>query len=125
MPRRWLSSCGGRPWAAGEAELTVWRLPGLIDPHVHLRDPGAAHTEDWDSGTAAALAGGITCVLDMPNNTPPISDQATLAAKEAAAAVRARCDYGIHFGAGQANSAEAARLAPRCTGLKLYLDATF
>ncbi len=105
--------------------MTNLRLPGLIDPHVHLRDPGATHKEDWDSGTAAALAGGFTCVLDMPNNTPPIVDEASLAAKEAAAATRARCDYGIHFGAGEHNAAEAARLAPRCTGLKLYLDATF
>ncbi len=105
--------------------MTTLRLPGLIDPHVHLRDPGAMHKEDWDSGTAAALAGGFTCVLDMPNNTPPIADEASLADKEAAAAARARCDYGLHFGAGESNAAEAARLAPRCTGLKLYLDATF
>jgi carbamoyl-phosphate synthase/aspartate carbamoyltransferase/dihydroorotase len=105
--------------------MTRLRLPGLIDPHVHLRDPGAVHKEDWASGTAAALAGGITCVLDMPNNTPPTTTEAALAGKEAAAASRARCDYGIHFGAGGDNAAEAARLAPRCTGLKLYLDATF
>ena len=105
--------------------MTTLRLPGLIDPHVHLRDPGATHKEDWDSGTAAALAGGFTCVLDMPNNTPPMTDEPTLAAKEAAAAARARCDYGLHFGAGAGNAPEAARLAPRCTGLKLYLDATF
>lgn len=105
--------------------MTTVRLPGLIDPHVHLRDPGATHKEDWDSGTAAALAGGFTCVLDMPNNTPPITTSATLAAKETAAAARARCDYGIHFGAGADNAPEAAGLAPRCAGLKLYLDATF
>jgi carbamoyl-phosphate synthase/aspartate carbamoyltransferase/dihydroorotase len=105
--------------------LTTLRLPGLIDPHVHLRDPGATHKEDWDSGTAAALAGGFTCVLDMPNNTPPIVDEASLAAKEEAAAARARCDFGLHFGAGIDNAAAAAQLAPRATGLKLYLDATF
>ena len=40
-------------------------LPGLIDPHVHLREPGATHKEDWDSGTSAALAGGFTTVLAM------------------------------------------------------------
>ena len=105
--------------------MTTLRLPGLIDPHVHLRDPGAVHKEDWDSGTAAALAGGFTCVLDMPNNTPPMVDESSLVAKEAAAAARARCDYGLHFGAGEHNAAEAARLSARCTGLKLYLDATF
>ena len=45
------------------------RLPGLIDPHVHMREPGAAHKEDWDSGTQAALAGGFTTLLAMPNTT--------------------------------------------------------
>ncbi len=54
------------------------RLPGLIDPHVHLREPGATHKEDWDSGTAAALAGGFTLVLAMPNTQPPVTDAASL-----------------------------------------------
>ena len=50
------------------------RLPGLIDVHVHLREPGATHKEDFASGTAAALAGGLTMVLAMPNTNPPIVD---------------------------------------------------
>ena len=54
------------------------KLPGLIDPHVHLREPGATHKEDWDTGTSAALAGGVTMVLAMPNTKPPIFDAATL-----------------------------------------------
>ncbi len=54
------------------------KLPGLIDPHVHMREPGATHKEDWDSGTSAALAGGVTMVLAMPNTKPPIFDAATL-----------------------------------------------
>ena len=45
----------------------IVRLPGLIDVHVHLRDPGAVHKEDFSSGTAAALAGGVTMVCAMPN----------------------------------------------------------
>ena len=52
----------------------VVRMPGLIDVHVHLREPGATHKEDFASGTAAALAGGITMVLAMPNTSPPIVD---------------------------------------------------
>jgi dihydroorotase-like cyclic amidohydrolase len=47
--------------------LAMIRLPGLIDPHVHLRDPGDPHKEDFDSGTAAALAGGFMTVRAMPN----------------------------------------------------------
>lgn len=105
--------------------MSLLRLPGLIDPHVHLRDPGATHKEDWESGTAAALAGGFTCVLDMPNNTPPITDAATLAAKRAAARARARCDYGIYLGASVENIETVAALAPKVAGLKMYLDQTF
>ena len=105
--------------------MTILKLPGLIDPHVHLREPGATHKEDWDTGTAAALAGGFTCVLDMPNNTPPVTDALTLALKQQAARERARCDYGIHLGAGADNIETAATLAPQVTGLKMYLDQTF
>jgi len=50
------------------------RLPGLIDVHVHLRQPGAEYKEDFSSGTAAALAGGVTMVLCMPNTKPAITD---------------------------------------------------
>ncbi len=105
--------------------MTTLRLPGLIDVHVHLREPGATHKEDYDSGTAAALAGGFTCVLDMPNNTPPITNTETLAAKKQLAQAHARCDYGIHLGAGDDNAQTACALAPQVTGLKLYLDQTF
>lgn len=52
---------------------------GLIDVHVHLREPGGTEKEDIASGTAAALAGGITMVLAMPNTNPPIVDKAALA----------------------------------------------
>lgn len=105
--------------------MTILKLPGLIDPHVHFRDPGATHKEDWDTGTAAALAGGFTCVLDMPNNTPPITDAASLAQKQHAARAKARCDYGIHLGAGADNIATAASLASQVVALKMYLDQTF
>jgi dihydroorotase len=47
-------------------------LPGLIDPHVHLRDPGQTEKEVFYTGTSAALAGGVTTVFDMPNNLEPI-----------------------------------------------------
>ena len=48
-------------------------LPGLIDVHTHLRVPGGEHKEDFRTGTAAALAGGITMILGMPNTSPPLS----------------------------------------------------
>jgi carbamoyl-phosphate synthase/aspartate carbamoyltransferase/dihydroorotase len=97
----------------------------LIDPHVHLREPGATHKEDWSSGTAAALAGGYTLVLAMPNTQPPVTDGAGLQAALALAAARARCDYAQYLGAGYENAAEAAAAAPQAAGLKMYLDQTF
>ncbi len=99
-------------------------IPGLIDPHVHLREPGGTHKEDFDSGTAAALAGGFTAVLAMPNTSPPLTDVSSLNQAMVAAA-KARCDYGIFLGAGEDNLEQAASLAERCCGLKLYLDQTF
>ena len=101
------------------------KLPGLIDPHVHLREPGATHKEDYDSGTASALAGGITLVLAMPNTRPPIFDAVTLDIALQAASRKARCDYAQYLGAGPDNAAGVAALAPRAAALKMYLDATF
>jgi carbamoyl-phosphate synthase/aspartate carbamoyltransferase/dihydroorotase len=100
-------------------------LPGLIDPHVHLREPGGIHKEDFQSGTAAALAGGFTAVLAMPNTQPPLTDEMTLEQAKAAAREKAICDYGIFLGAGAENALTAARIATRVCGLKMYMDQTF
>ena len=101
------------------------KLPGLIDPHVHLREPGATHKEDFDSGTVAALAGGFTIALAMPNTQPPIFDASTLDLALGAAKQKARCDYGQYLGAGPDNANEAASIADKAAGLKMYLDSTF
>jgi dihydroorotase-like cyclic amidohydrolase len=101
------------------------RLPGLVDPHVHFREPGAIHKEDFDSGTAAALAGGFTQVLAMPNTQPPITDAPSFELAQMAAHAKARCDFGIYVGAGLDNAAAAAKLAARACGLKMYLDQTY
>lgn len=101
------------------------KLPGLIDPHVHLREPGATHKEDWDSGTAAALAGGYTIVLAMPNTQPPVTDQATLHLTLRAARQKARCDYGQYLGAGPDNADRLSEHASAAAGLKMYLDQTY
>ncbi len=101
------------------------KLPGLIDPHVHVREPGQTHKEDWDTATQAALAGGVTMILAMPNTRPPIFDESTLNLSLDAANTKARCDYGQYLGAGPGNAAEVARLASRAAALKMYLDSTF
>ena len=56
-------------------QMTWFSPPGLIDIHVHVREPGATHTDDWSTATAAALAGGITLILAMPNTSPPTVDE--------------------------------------------------
>jgi carbamoyl-phosphate synthase/aspartate carbamoyltransferase/dihydroorotase len=101
------------------------KLPGLIDPHVHVREPGQIHKEDWDTATQAALAGGVTTILAMPNTKPPIFDAATLDLALNAAKQKARCDYGQYVGAGPDNADIAASLAGKAAGLKMYLDSTF
>lgn len=105
--------------------MTILRMPGLIDPHVHLREPGQTHKEDFDSGTGAALAGGFTAVLAMPNTQPPITDGESLEGALRLAQARARCDVGVYLGATPNNATAAARLAGRAAGLKLYCDGTF
>jgi dihydroorotase-like cyclic amidohydrolase len=101
------------------------RLPGLIDPHVHVREPGQTHKEDWDSATQAALAGGVTMLLAMPNTQPPIFDIATLDLALDAAKRNARCDYAQFVGAGPENAEIAPSIAGKAAGLKMYLDSTF
>ena len=100
-------------------------LPGLIDPHVHLRDPGGAHKEDFETGTIAALAGGFTTVLAMPNTQPPLIDSASLELALSGARAKARCDYGLFLGAGEGNTVAASELAAHVCGLKVYMDHTY
>ena len=69
-------------------------LPGMIDPQVHFREPGAEQKEDLHSGSCAAAAGGITSFLDMPNNTPPIITRKRMAEKKKLAAEKSVVNYG-------------------------------
>ncbi len=101
------------------------KLPGLIDPHVHLREPGATHKEDWGSGTKAGMAGGFTMLLAMPNTEPPILDENTYKLSDSAASKKAHIDYGIFIGAGDSNVTKVGNLAPQAAGLKMYLDQTY
>jgi dihydroorotase (multifunctional complex type) len=98
-------------------------FPGLIDPHVHLREPGGEHKEDFTSGTRAAVAGGFATVLAMPNTSPPLTDHETLAQARALAAAKAVCEIGFFVGATEDNAEEAARLKD-VAGLKLYMGSS-
>lgn len=101
-------------------------LPGLIDMHVHVRDPGQTHKEDWDSCTAAALSGGITMIGAMPNTQPSIVDQESFDLVSKLANEKARCDYGIYVGANMTNYSFLPKIAPdSAIAVKMYLDKTF
>ncbi|KAF7235886.1 CAD protein [Varanus komodoensis] len=101
------------------------RLPGLIDVHVHLRELGAAHKEDFASGTAAALAGGITLVCAMPNTCPAVTDAGSFALVQKLAEAGARCDFALYVGASSDNAGSLGLLAGATAGLKMYLNDTF
>ncbi|MBT5016237.1 dihydroorotase [Candidatus Peregrinibacteria bacterium] len=74
-------------------------LPGVIDVHVHLREPGGEAKEDFLSGTAAALAGGVTYVLDMPNNSPATISRELLKEKRELVTSKAKVDFDLYMGA--------------------------
>jgi dihydroorotase len=78
-------------------------LPGCIDVHVHFREPGMTQKEDFGTGTAAAAAGGVTCVFDMPNTVPPTDTAARLREKQALAEEKALVDFGLYGLLGEHN----------------------
>src|SRR5580704_6911873 len=95
-------------------------LPGAIDVHVHFRDPGYPHKEDFESGTAAAAFGGVTTVFDMPNTIPPTGTAETLAAQ------KAHVDFGLYGLLGEDTIAHVPELvAGGVIGFKLYMGNTF
>jgi dihydroorotase len=101
-------------------------LPGAIDVHVHFRDPGYPHKEDWESGTAAAAFGGVTTVFDMPNTIPPTGTAEILAEKHALAAAKAHIDFGLYGLLGEDTIANVPELvAGGVIGFKCYMGNTF
>ena len=85
-------------------------LPGLIDPHVHLRDPGDPAIETIPTGTRAAVLGGLAAVFDMPNTSPSITGADRLAWKQEYVEQHAWCDMGLYVGAAKSNIPELAEL---------------
>jgi allantoinase len=98
-------------------------MPGAVDGHVHLNDPGRADWEGWDTGTAALAAGGVTCCADMPlNSVPATLDGASFDAKVAAARGRARIDFALWGGLVPGNLAGMDELAARgVVGFKAFM----
>ncbi len=98
-------------------------IPGVIDDHVHLREPGATHKEDLHTGSRACARGGITTFLDMPNTAPPTTTQARLEEKLALAAEKSLVNYGFYFGATPDNLADLQQ-ASRTPGIKIFIGSS-
>ena len=90
-----------------------------------MREPGGTHKEDWNSGTAAAAAGGFTLVLAMPNTNPPVTDARDLQDCLELAGQKAICDFAQFVGASFDNTRSAGSLSGKAAGLKMYLDQTY
>jgi dihydroorotase len=100
-------------------------LPGLIDGQVHCREPGLTHKATIGSESLAAVCGGVTSFLEMPNTTPPTTDRAALAAKKEIAAATCHTNYGFYLGATNTNLEEIRRAGPAdACGIKVFMGAS-
>jgi dihydroorotase len=100
-------------------------LPGSIDDQVHFREPGLTHKEDIAHGSAAAVAGGITTFMEMPNTVPQTLTQELLEAKYALGAASSVANYSFYMGASNTNVDEVLRTDPRTVcGLKAFLGSS-
>jgi dihydroorotase len=101
-------------------------LPGVIDTQVHFREPGGEHKEDLETGSLAAVLGGVTAVFEMPNTAPPTTTRAAIEDKLARAAGRMHCDYAFYAGATAANVGALAVLErlPGVCGVKAFLGSS-
>lgn len=100
-------------------------IPGVIDDHVHFRDPGLTHKADIFSESRAAAAGGVTSFMDMPNTQPQTTDLETLNAKFQLGAEKSLVNYSFYFGATNSNSDLLSKLDPhRVCGVKLFMGSS-
>jgi len=96
-------------------------IPGLVDVHVHFRDPGLAHKEGWDTGSAGALHGGVTSVVEVQNNPPLSTTRAALEARIAHVRSLSRVDFGCLANLLPESLPELAAMAPLTPAFKCFL----
>ncbi len=101
-------------------------LPGVIDSHVHFREPGLTHKEDLESGSLSAVMGGVTAVFEMPNTDPPTTSAEALTDKVRRAHHRMHCDFGFFLGATRENTGDLAELErlPGVCGVKVFMGSS-
>ncbi|MDR1817071.1 MAG: amidohydrolase family protein [Puniceicoccales bacterium] len=125
-----VAEAGGLPADAPRAEREIdasglLLLPGLIDDQVHFREPGLTHKADIASEARAAVAGGVTSFMEMPNTKPPATDAAALERKFARAAEVSPANYSFYLGATNDNIAEVERADPRrICGIKVFMGSS-
>jgi dihydroorotase len=101
-------------------------LPGVIDSHVHFREPGLTHKEDLESGSLGAVLGGVTAVFEMPNTEPATTSAAALADKVQRGHHRMHCDFAFYVGATRENTPDLAKLErlPGACGVKVFMGSS-
>jgi dihydroorotase len=103
----------------------LFLLPGIIDDHVHMRDPGLTHKADMDTETRAAAAGGVTTVLDMPNVSPQTTTLSLLEERYKIAAQKCHVNYGFFLGATNDNLKEIQKVdIHQVPGVKLFMGSS-
>lgn len=127
---------GGRFAAIGDLSLAsagevvdcrgLHVLPGVMDTHVHFREPGLTHKEDLESGSRGAVLGGVVATFEMPNTIPQTTDAATLADKVARAHHRMHCDFAFYVGATRENTADLGELErlPGACAVKVFMGSS-
>nr|WP_295903715.1 dihydroorotase [uncultured Bdellovibrio sp.] len=101
-------------------------LPGIIDSQVHFREPGLTHKEDLETGTKAAILGGVTSIFEMPNTNPPTTTKEAFAEKLQRAQGRAHSNYAFFIGGSHDNVDRLAELEklPHCSGIKIFMGSS-
>lgn len=134
--QRDIAVSGGRivgigQFAAGQAGEVIdctglHVLPGVIDSQVHLREPGAEHKEDLETGGRAAVMGGVTGVFEMPNTNPLTVTAEALADKVGRATNRMQCDFAFYMGGTRDNAAHLGDFEqlPGCAGIKVFMGSS-
>ncbi|HWK37126.1 dihydroorotase [Sphingomonas sp.] len=123
-----IAAIGSLPGDAGQridcSGLDV--LPGVIDTQVHFREPGLVHKEDLESGSRAAVLGGVTAVFEMPNTKPNTDSADAIADKLARAKGRMWCDHAFYVGATNHNARDLAELErlPGTAGVKIFMGSS-
>ncbi len=101
-------------------------VPGAVDPHVHVREPGFSYKEDWETCSKAALRGGFSMIYDMPNNKKPVADIASLHEKKGIALKKSLVDFGLYIALTEKNAGSIGALSssPDVCGIKVYAAQT-